>query len=345
MYQDSNAAYCSASILRDAYSVLLPAYDRVDVEDVRHFLDQGGSSILLGCSRREYVARRMSSERQEREDAALFRKFGEEVRNLVPNALIAIDYEIGGVHRLHKLAPQLDKPEVALAMTLPEVEAFGISAGKAARELGVNYILSPVLDMLSGPNPWLRDRTLAADPKRVSEITSAFIKGAQSEGIAATAKHFPGHPKVVVDPFDSADVIVEASHGQLAFALEPFKLAIASGVKSVMTGPIPVPQYDPLEPSSTSAAVVRILRGTLGFGGLIVSDDIDLPGTLRGRSVPEVAVASLNAGIDLLLLAGGAQVDVTARAIADAVEQGRLEPSKLQSAAANIRATATSVVI
>jgi beta-N-acetylhexosaminidase len=335
----------SEDLLRQAYSVLLPAYDTVDIGDVRPFLERGGLAVLLGCSRDEYVARRMSTKRQVFETAEVFQEFGRQARRIAPDALIAIDYEIGGVHRLHNLAPQLEKPHVALGMSLLEIEAFGASAGRVAHGLGINYILSPVLDILSGPNPWLRDRTLAADVKTVAGVTSAFIRGVQSEGVVATAKHFPGHPKVAVDPFDSAEVVVEASQGQLVFALEPFKAAIAAGVRSVMTGPIPVPQYDGLEPSSTSETIVRMLRSNLGFDGLIVSDDLDLPGTLRGRSVPEVAVTAIGAGIDLLLLASGPQVDATARAIVDAVEQGRLDKSKLTSAAEKVRVTAASARI
>ena len=110
-----------------------------------------------------------------------------------------------------------------------------------------------------------------------------------------------------------------------------------------MTGPIPVEAVDPLEPSSTSPAVVGMLRWTLGFDGLIVSDDLDLPGTLRGREVADAAVASLRAGVELLLLASGPQVERVASRIVDAVDGGELPLATLQSAAAKVRALADSL--
>ncbi|RVC79984.1 glycoside hydrolase family 3 protein, partial [Mesorhizobium sp. M4A.F.Ca.ET.022.05.2.1] len=105
----------------------------------------------------------------------------------------------------------------------------------------------------------------------------------------------------------------------------------------IMTGPIPVDAIDPAEPSSTSAKVVAMLRGSHRFQGLIVSDDLDLPGTLRGRTVPETAVASLKAGVDLLLLAGGPQVDDVARHIIASVRAGELAREVVARAASAVR--------
>lgn len=325
-------------ISRDTYAVLLPAFDKVEfTEASTSFFNAGGVASLLGLTREEYVARRMSAARQQSETPLLLLDYHNRARALAGDVLIAIDYELGGIHRLHKLGPQLPHPREVLEMKEIEIEHFGAEAARAARSCGINFFLAPVVDLVTGSNPWLRDRTFSVDADLVSRAASAFIRGVQSQGVAATAKHFPGHPHVPADPHDSATVTVTASLEELKPNLKCFDAAIAAGVRAIMTGPIPVDAIDPTEPSSTSAKVVAMLRGAHRFQGLIVSDDLDLPGTLRGRTVPEAAVASLKAGVDLLLLAGGPQVDEVARSIIASVHAGKLERDVVARAASAVR--------
>jgi beta-N-acetylhexosaminidase len=329
------------SVSRDAYAVLLPAFDSAEFTDESHaFFSRGGVATLLGCSRKEYVDRRMSQERQDYETPKLFRDYTANAKALAGDVLIAVDYEIGGVHRLHRLAPQLTHPSQALSMSVEAVEQFGHECGVAALKLGVNFFLSPVVDVVTGPNPWLRDRTLSSDPWRVASIAGAFIRGVQDTGVAATAKHFPGHHTVVIDPYDSSEVVVPGTLDEIAAGFVPFHAAIEQGVKAIMTGPVPVTAIDDVEPSSSSALIVEKLRAEFGFSGLIVSDDLDLPGTLRGRTIADVAVLSLLAGVELLLLASGPQVAEVAQRIVTAVESGELPRQTLETAAAKIRALA-----
>ena len=285
----------------------------------------------------------MSRARAERETAELFRGYAREARAAADApVLIAIDYEIGGVHRLHDLGPQLSDPSAALAMSDDQLEEFGRAAGSAAKSLGINFFLAPVLDILGGPNPWLANRCLAADPPAVGRITAAFVRGVQREGVAATAKHFPGHHRVKTDPFDDPSARVPGSRADLEPGLTPYRAVIAEGVKAVMTGPVPTDGMDPNQPSSASPIVVRALREEFGFRELIVSDDIDLPGTMRGRTLAEVAVAALSAGVELLLLAAP-QADAIAMSIAEAVRSGQLSRSKLARAADAVRRLARDV--
>jgi beta-N-acetylhexosaminidase len=338
------AASSNSRNLRDAYAVLLPALGSADfTEESKFFFENGGVASLLGCSREEYVARRMNSARRETETARVFASYAEQARAISPANLIAIDYEIGGVHRLHNLAPQIAHPSAALEMTTAQLEAFGRAAGLAAKKLGINFFLAPVVDVVTGDNPWLLNRTLQTDPTRVGRIASAFITGVESQGVATTAKHFPGHHHVPLDPFDSESVVVEGTIDETRQGLEPFRQVIAAGVTAIMTGPIPVPALDRVEPASTSRVVVDLLRQELKFGGLIVSDDLDLPGTMRRRSLNQVAVQSLLAGVQLLLLAGGRQVQEVAQHIAQAVENGELPQPILISAAEKVREVASQV--
>ena len=127
--------------------------------------------------------------------------------------------------------------------------------------------------------------------------------------------------------------------------LGPFRAAIDAGVRAVMVGPALVPTIDPQQPASTSAPVVSLLRNELGFMGVVISDDLDEPSIARGRSVPDTAVASLAAGVDLLLLAGGSQVEQTASRITEAVRAGDLSGDRLESAAARVRSLAQSLEV
>jgi beta-N-acetylhexosaminidase len=326
------------SVLRDAYAVLLPAYaDIVFDEKSRSFFQSGGVAALLGSTRNEYVDRRMSAERIASETPEGFRSYAAQAERLAGPVLIAVDHEIGGVHRLHGLAPLLRHPSAALKMSSEEIETFGRESAAAAAKLGVNLFLAPVLDAVSGPNPWLANRSLSSDPEVVATVTSAFISGVQSGGVAATAKHFPGFRITVEDPFHSETVTVPGSIAELAPGFAPYRAAINVGVKAIMTGPVPVDAIDPDQPASTSRKVVDLLRIELGFTGLIISDDLDLPGTLRGRTVPDVAVESLRAGVELLLLASGPQVDIVADHIARAVETGEIPRETLAIAAEKVR--------
>jgi beta-N-acetylhexosaminidase len=331
--------------LNDAYAVLLPAYDSLAfTASAQRFFANGGVAALLGCSRAEYVARRMSPQRQDVETGDSFRAYAQQARaHSGRNVVIAVDYEIGGVHRLHRLAPQLSHPSEALTKTPEEVEAFGFQAGTAARALGVNLILAPVLDAVSGENPWLLNRSLSPDPDIVAPITTAFIVGLQKAGVAATAKHFPGHHDVPLEPHDSAESTVPGDADTLAANIRPFADAVARGVRCVMTGPVPVQALDPVEPSSTSKTTVDLLRNELGFAGLVVSDDLDLAGTMRGRPIAEVALASLAAGVQLLLLSDGPQIDEIAEYIARAVQEGRLAADTLRGASEAVRQLADSL--
>ncbi len=328
-------------ISHDSYAVLLPAFSTADFTEISSiFFESGGVAALLGSTRQEYLARRMSLERQQSETQEQLFGFARRARTLAGNVLIAADYELGGVHRLHLFGPQLTHPRDVLAMKAEAVEEFGAQAARAAKLCGVNFFLAPVIDLVTGSNPWLRDRTFSIDPEIVSLFASAFIRGVQANGVVATAKHFPGHPHVPADPFDSDTVTVTATLDELAPNLRCFDAAISAGVRAIMTGPIPFDAIEPGEPSATSAKVVTMLRKKHDFKGVIVSDDIDLPGTLRGRTVPEMAVKSLKAGTDLLLLAAGPQVEEVADRIVRAVQIGDLDRQVLARAALAVRALA-----
>jgi len=323
-------------LIRDAHAVFLPAIDSESLPThIGEHLAAGGTSVLLGESRAEYLAREMSPDRQAAETAAWFSEITSEIRNRAGGkALIAIDQELGGIQRLHGLATPLPSPAEAHVADSWSIKSAASGLADECSNLGINVVLSPIVDVVTGPNPWLSSRTVSSDAAAVSRISTAFVYGLQSSGqMAATAKHFPGHPAVPLDPAVDAASVAEVTRSDLEPSLKAFSDVIDAGVKVVMMGPTLVPAFDPDHASSRSADTVHYLRTDLGFGGVVLSDDLDAPGILRGRSLEETAVEALVAGVDWLLVAGTPQLPDLVDAVLEAVEREHLSSGRLREAA------------
>lgn len=325
-------------LLEDAHTVLLPAFASLDLEsDVIEYLRAGGVSLLIGESREEYVCRSMKPERSSTEKSEMFKSMLVEARKISGSDLIvAVDQELAGIQRLHKLVPPLPSLGEASLMNSNELYEKSVETANAARELGVNLFLSPIADVVSGENPWLRGRTLGENYTDVSRIACAFTRGTQAAGVAATGKHFPGHPITRLDPALEA-AIVDADLTALKPTLSVFEDLIDSNIAAIMTGPALVPAIDTHEPSSTSRLTIDLLKIDFGFKGLIISDDLDAPGILRGREMAATAIAALDAGAELLLVSSQCGLKQIANAIANAVLEGTLSEEKLRNAAMKVR--------
>ncbi|MFH5774529.1 glycoside hydrolase family 3 N-terminal domain-containing protein [Paracoccus sp. NGMCC 1.201697] len=324
----------------DAYAVLLPAIDDLTLTDpLARFLDEGGRAFLIGETRDEYVGRAMSEARRATETADVICNLTQQIHDRAGPALIALDQEPGGICRLHGLVAEL--PVDLNSTSTAEIECIAFDIAAAARGMRVTMFLSPVLDVVTGRNPWLTGRTLGTDPDQVARIGAAFIRGVEKAGVVVCAKHFPGHHDIDGDPAIEV-ATVSGRAGDLDPGRIPMRAAIDAGARAMMTGPALVPGMDPVMPSSLSAPTIAALRG-MGFAGLVVSDDLDAIGTLRGeRDVAGAAVAALAAGSDLLLLSAANDLrDIRARILA-AVADGSLPEARLAEAAARVRALADS---
>ncbi|MGW5742656.1 glycoside hydrolase family 3 N-terminal domain-containing protein [Amycolatopsis sp. NPDC003861] len=323
---------------RDAHAVLLPVAGALKPEPwLRDLVGRGTRAVLIGETREEYVARAMTPERRAVESAADFAAFAADLDDIAGEPLLfAVDQEPWGIARLHDLVPAF--PDAGTLAGLPdeEISAAAAAVARAARALGVSVFLSPVLDVLSGPNPWLTGRTLPFGHDEAGRIGAAFVTGVQSAGVLAVAKHFPGHPELALDPALHDTALEEPVPANLT----PFRRVVAAGVGAIMTGPVVVPAIDPAEPASTSAATVAVLRRDLGFTGLVVSDDLDTPATTKGRPVRETVLAALAAGADLLLLPGGPEVAELAAAIAARAQADDAFAVRLAQAATRVRRAA-----
>ena len=196
--------------------------------------------------------------------------------------------------------------------------------------------LAPVADANTNPlNPVIGVRSFGADPELVARHVEAFVAGTQRQGVAACAKHFPGHGDTSVDSHHDLPVV----EGDLEAALLPFRAAIGAGVRAVMTGHLRVPALDELPATLSRRILTGLLREELGFEGLVVTDALEMRAISAGVGVEEGAVLALAAGADSLCLGHDlheAAVGAVVRAIVAAVRAGRLPLERLEEAAARV---------
>lgn len=219
--------------------------------------------------------------------------------------LVAVDQEGGRVARLRQ-PWTLWPPARALGRMGSEEHARRMGEALAAElsACGIRLDFAPVVDVDTNPaNPVIGDRSFGDDPDLVGRLGAALVRGLQGAGVAACAKHFPGHGDTAVDSHFELPV-VEHSRARLEdVELRPFRAAIAAGVASVMTAHVLVPELDPERPATLSPRVLdTLLRRELGFAGVVVSDDLEMKAIAARWGAAEAAVAAARAGCDLLPL-------------------------------------------
>jgi len=332
----------NSEILRNAHAVLLPAISDLAIEpQLGEFLRGGGQAILLGETREEYLARKMSPRRRVEEGRDGMNESLRAIRDRYGPLVVAVDQELGGIKRLEGLVPDLPSAADAARLSDQAIEDGAFACAAAAKAIGVTMFLAPVLDVVTGSNPWLRDRTLGTNRDEVGRIGAAYIRGVQRGGVVAVAKHFPGYSDLGGDPA-LTDVALELDEAIVWERATPFAKAIEAGVKAVMMGPARVRALDEHNGVSASPTVIGALKRKFKFSGVVVTDDIDAPATLRGGSLDDIAVRALAAGADLLLLASGDHLSGLCAKIAEAVRNGRLSAERLHEAATRIRSMAAS---
>lgn len=283
----------------------------------------------------------------------------EQLRGLVAQlhagpGLVGIDEEGGLVTRLHA-EDGSPAPGHAVLGRADNIETTERVAGRIGRELsavGVDLNLAPDADVNNNPaNPVIGTRSFGADPELVARHTAAYVRGLQAAGVAACAKHFPGHGDTATDSH-VGETRSEISRDELEqIHLAPFRAAVAAGVQAVLTAHIIVPPLG-AEPATLNPRSIRILREELGFEGLIVSDAMDMDAIAAAWGIGPGTVAALNAGIDLACLGNhgsmprgtastspdeAAYQEVHAAVIA-ALRDGTLSPDRLVEAATRIEA-------
>jgi beta-N-acetylhexosaminidase len=210
--------------------------------------------------------------------------------------LLAVDQEGGPMRRMPWAAPAESARSLGTAGAA-HVQSEAHAAAAALRRAGIAIDFAPVADTQLSPASFLGSRTFSTDPAVVGPLAAAFVRGLQAGGVAGTAKHFPGLGAATAN---TDDHVVRVRRVRL----QPFRDAIAAGVKLVMMSNASYPQLDPSgRPAVFSRTIVtKLLRGSLGFDGVVVTDALDAP---TPNATPHAPARAIGAGVDLLLYTGG----------------------------------------
>lgn len=220
-------------------------------------------------------------------------------------ALVCVDQEGGRVARLR--FRELGVPPM-LALGAADDDALAERAGAALaddlRAVGANVDFAPVLDLALEPRSTvIGTRSFGDDPARVARLGAAVVRGVQSRGVAATAKHFPGHGATALDSHRELPVVAAAEPLLRGRDLVPFAAVLAAGVRGVMTAHVLVPELDARHPATLSPRILDgLLRRELGFDGVIFTDCLQMEAIARGAGTLAGGVAALAAGADALLV-------------------------------------------
>jgi beta-N-acetylhexosaminidase len=255
---------------------------------------------------------------------------------------VSTDQEGGRVARL-KSPFTVWPPMRTLGLSGDErlTERFARAMAAELRAVGISLDYTPVLDILTErDNPAIGDRALAERAEDVARLGSVIIRTLQAEGIAACGKHFPGHGDTRIDSHHELPVIEHPPDRIERVELVPFRAAIEAEVAAIMTAHILIPTIDAERPATLSSAIVSgMLKQSLGYQGLVLSDDIGMGAISAQFGTVEATVAAIGAGCDAVLMCGTDQDTQMAalEAVIHAVEDGTLPLKRVEDALARHR--------
>jgi beta-N-acetylhexosaminidase len=269
------------------------------------------------------------------------------LRSAAPAArplVVAVDQEGGLVQRLR--APLTEWPDmlaVGSAGDAATTERVGRALGDELAALGIGWDFAPVLDVHTNPaNPVIGTRAFGVTPEAVAVQALAFWRGLRAAGLVGCGKHFPGHGDTQTDSHHTLPVVAHDEERLRRIELAPFAAAVGAGMEAIMTAHVMYPALDADRPATLSPRILTdLLRGELGFDGVIVSDDLGMAAVAERHSIDDLAVGAVAAGADQLLIrqsadrqraafealvrAAEARADFAARVRESAARFGRLK--------------------
>jgi beta-N-acetylhexosaminidase len=250
--------------------------------------------------------------------------------------LIAVDQEHGRVNRLRNIIGEA--PTIAAIKksgNVEQAEDFGRTTGRWLHQFGIDINLAPVLDLElfdEKTDNALRERCWGRTAEEVSRWAGAFLEGLEREGVAACPKHFPGLGGSTLDSHEKLPTIQRTREQLLAEDIAPYR-KLMRRLTAIMVGHGHYPAFDGKKPrpaSLSKAIVTELLRNELGFGGLVLTDDMEMGAISQIRPLEEAVVEAFDAGADMILVCHTAEKAVAAHeALAKAVESGRIRPELL----------------
>ena len=250
---------------------------------------------------------------------------------------LSVDQEGGRVERL-----PAEKEGFMSAFTLGQNPDLayeeGQKLGQAVRAYGLNLNFAPVLDVYSNPeNKVIGTRAYGSDPELVARVGLDVMKGMRSQGVIPCVKHFPGHGDTSLDSHENMPIVNHGLERLMSFEWLPFKLAIDNDVPMIMTAHIKVDAIDADYPATLSYKLISgHLRGSLGYEGLIITDDLIMGAISKNYSDDFVAMQTVLAGVDLLLISDNSMIENMTWAIESAVEEGIIPENRIDESVTRI---------
>jgi beta-N-acetylhexosaminidase len=243
---------------------------------------------------------------------------------------VAVDQEGGEVSSAPWVSRQPAAAQVGARGDPAQAHEVAEQMGRELLRAGVNTDLAPVVD--TGFGAAIGTRSFGEDPELVAEMGAASVEGFESAGVVSAAKHFPNHGPATSDSHVDLPVVDHDPRKLRSYDLPPFEATVRAGVPMVMVGHLLYPAIDPDRPASLSPEAIRMLRGELGFDGVVVTDDLAMAGAKGGGPPARVAVEAVEAGADLLIISSPPQQQADAYdAVVEAVESGEIPREQVES--------------
>ena len=254
--------------------------------------------------------------------------------------IIAADFETGpGYSTFRGVDPFPQQMGVAATRSTALAEEIAGAIARQSRAMGIHWNYSPVADVNTNPfNPVIGVRSFGDDPDLVSSFVAAYVRGYQSNGMIATAKHYPGHGDTSVDSHLDLPKISQDIETMRKIHLKPFQAAIDSDVDSVMTAHILIEQTDKSYPATLSPEILTgLLREEQNFNGIIVTDGMSMGGIVKHFGIEEASVLAVKAGADVVMATGGYGDQVrTYNGILEAVKRGEISEERIDESVRKI---------
>lgn len=317
-----------------------------------------GALLVAGFSGTSLAPRTAAAlERGERAGVILFRRNLPDVAALVRIAeqtraaslvhrsavpLVAIDEEGGRVSRLP--APEIKLPPMRRVGTLGSADLArraGLAVGARLAALGVNLDFAPVLDVDSNPmNPVIGDRSFSSEPEACARLGLAFADGLRAGGVLPCGKHFPGHGDTDKDSHHDLPVLSHDRARLDAVELAPFREAARAGLETIMSAHVVIRALDEDRPATLSRRVMtELLRTEIGFGGVLVSDDLEMRAVADRYPIDERTIGAVTAGCDALLICSDEDLaDAAHAALTAEIESSAAFAARCREAASRMAA-------
>lgn len=262
--------------------------------------------------------------------------------------LLTIDQEGGIVTRLQSGTDMPGNMALGATRSTEIAGNVGQAIGEELAALGINMNLAPVLDVNNNPdNPVIGVRSFGSDPTLVGDLGVAYINGLQGTGVAATAKHFPGHGDTAVDSHLGLPEVPHDKERLMKVELFPFQQAMDAGIDAVMTAHVTFPKIDGTKaisakdgteiaiPATLSEKVLTgLMREEMGYDGLIITDAMNMKAISDHFGPVDGAIRAVKAGTDIVLMPVG--LAEVAEGLLDAVESGEVSESRIEQSVERI---------